>query len=168
MRGRRAETLETKVAKGARDAKKMAATAPARVESVPKPPRWLKGHGKTCWKRLSDLLFMRGQLSADSEVSLLALCQCYAEWVDLAEDIRLNGRFQKVKTKAAAVSKEEGDAAYLERVRPVVAAFQDCDRRLKGWLIEFGLTDASRGKVTGSGPKDPADEDDPLAAYGLQ
>jgi P27 family predicted phage terminase small subunit len=168
MAGRRPEPIEKRAAKGNPQRRPMPDSVPPRVESVPKAPVWLKGHGKTCWTRVSGLLFMRGQLSADSELSLVALCQCYAEWVELAEDIRANGRFQKVMTKAGASSEEGVDAGYMERVRPAVAAFQDCDRRLKGWLIEFGLTDASRGKVTGTPPPGGSDQTDPLERYGLQ
>lgn len=130
---------------------------PARVEGRPTQPQWLDGHALACWQRVSDLLFMRGQLSAESELSLSALAHCYAEWMELAEDLKKNGRFQMVATAAGNET---------ERARPAVAAFQDCDRRLKGWLIEFGLTDASRAKVAGSGAQTP-DEDDPLARYGL-
>jgi P27 family predicted phage terminase small subunit len=144
----------------------MPTDAPARVAVQPEAPAWLVGHAKDCWDRTGGLLFARGQFSADSEMSLIALCQCYAEWVELAEDIRVNGRFQKVRTKAGAGA-EDDEASYMERVRPAVAAFQDCDRRLKGWLVEFGLTDASRGKVSTAGGEDPAADDDPLARYGL-
>jgi P27 family predicted phage terminase small subunit len=167
MRGRKAEPLEKKVAKGARGAAAAAKAAPTRVESHPKAPAWLANHAKTCWERVSNILFMRGQLSADSEIALLGLSMCYAEWVELAEDLRVNGRFQKVKTKAAAMSgNDDEESAYMERARPCLAAFQDCDRRLKNWLVEFGLTDASRSKVTVGAPDAP-DEDDPLARYGL-
>jgi P27 family predicted phage terminase small subunit len=167
MRGRKAEPLEKKVAKGARGAATAAKSAPARVESNPQPPEWLKDHALTCWNRVSNILFMRGQLSADSEIALLGLSMCYAEWVELAHDLHLNGRFQKVMTKAAAMTgNEDGESAYMERARPSLAAFQDCDRRLKNWLVEFGLTDASRSKVTVGAPE-AADEDDPLARYGL-
>lgn len=125
----------------------------------------MAGHAAECWERTSGLLFQRGQLSADGQMALIALCQCYAEWVELVEDLRVNGRFQKVLTKAGSGVEDEDDGAYMERARPSLAAFQDCDRRLKGWLIEFGLTDASRGKVSGK-PSAP-EGDDPLAKYGL-
>lgn len=108
---------------------------------------------------------MRGQLTPDGEISLIALCQCYAEWVELAQDIAANGRFQLVLTKAGKED-PDGEGSYMERLRPAVSAFQDCDRRLKGWLIEFGLTDASRGKVSAA-DSGKGEGDDPLARYGL-
>lgn len=157
MAGRRPEPIESRIARGNPQRRPIPKDVPTRVEGMPEPPEWLQGHALECWQRVSDLLFKRGQLSADSTMSLLALCQTYAEWVDLARDIRENGRFQTVETQAGG---------FMERARPAVQAFSDCDRRLKGWLIEFGLTDASRAKVAAQAPSS-SDEDDPLARYGL-
>ncbi len=159
---KRPDPLERRIGKGNTQRRPLPANAPARVLGAPQPPAWLDGHALTCWRTTSVLLAQRGQFSADSELSLLALCNVYAEWIELAQDIKANGRFQKVKTKAG--TEADGEAAFMERVRPAVAAFQDCDRRLKGWLVEFGLTDASRGKVSGS---PPSDDEDPLRPYAI-
>jgi P27 family predicted phage terminase small subunit len=123
---------------------------------MPSAPKRFAGHALEFWNEHAALLKERGQLTRDSRASLEALCECYAEWRELQEDLATNGRFQKVKT---------GSDDTMERARPALAAYQDADRRLKGWLIEFGLTDASRGKVSAEPPQD--DSDDPLAAYGL-
>lgn len=161
---RRPDPLETRITKGNPGRRPLPDAPPERVDTEPQPPDWMDGHALWFWKRTSGLLFLRGQLTADGEASLVALCQCYAEWMELNEDLRVNGRFQKVKTKAGA-GDDDDEASYMERARPALSAFQDCDRRLKGWLIEFGLTDASRGKV--SGKASAPDGDDPLAKYGL-
>lgn len=163
---RRPEPLEKRIGKGNTSHRPLPKSPPARVNTAPTMPAWFGELERQCWERTSHLLFARGQLSADSEASLIALCQCYAEWTELARDIKDNGRWQRVLTVAAQRGKEDGEAGYMERVRPAVAAFQDADRRLRAWLIEFGLTDASRGKVTGA-PEDPDGADDPLARYGL-
>jgi P27 family predicted phage terminase small subunit len=157
---RRPDPIEKRVGKGNTQRRPLPANAPARVPGTPAPPDWLQGHALTCWRKTAALLAARGQLSADSEISLLALCTTFDEWVTLAQDLRDHGRFQRVKTKAGAGAK--GKASYMERTRPAVAMFADCDRRLKGWLVEFGLTDASRGKVSGMPPEDG---DDPLEPY---
>ena len=157
MRGRPAAPLEKALARGSDGAEARAARAPTRVEGAPKPPSWLTPDGLECWIRVSELLFARGQLSLESGPSLTALCQCYAEWVELARDLNQNGRTYK---------KFDG-VDNVQKPRPEVAIFADTDRRFKGWLNEFGLTDATRGKVVGS-PAVPPPGDDPLAAYGLQ
>lgn len=166
MPGKRPEPLEKRIGKGNPQKRPLPASPPARVHTAPTMPAWFGELHRECWERTTNLLFARGQLSADSEVSLIALCQCYAEWVELAQDIAANGRYQRVRTVAGERGKDEGETSLMERPRPAVAAFQDADRRLKGWLIEFGLTDASRGKVTGA-PEGEGAADDPLARYGL-
>jgi P27 family predicted phage terminase small subunit len=118
----------------------------------------MAGPALECWERVSHLLFSRGQLTQDSEVSLIALCQVYAEWTELREDIAKNGRFHTTK------SEKTGE---MERLRPAVRIFSDCDKRLRAWLIEFGLTDASRAKVSAFKPPQGDAGTDPLGRYGL-
>lgn len=173
MVGRRPDPLEKRKAKGNPSRRPMPDSPPTRVEGVPEPPEFITGHALDAWRRAADLLAKRGQLSQDSYFALLAFATCYAEWLDLADDIRKNGRTQKVKTKAgtrasgrAAPKNSKVDkSALMERQRPQVAMFQDADRRLRAWLIEFGLTDASRGKVPAGDPGKK--EEDPAAKYGL-
>ena len=157
-RGRPAAPLETALARGSEGARDRAASAPPRVEGVPNPPAWFTPDALTCWIRMCDLLFARGQLTRESETSLIALCVCYSDWVELVQDIQINGR--------TTVTYTQGGGA-KDVVRPEVTVFSDTDRRLRGWLTEFGLTDATRGKVGGT-PSAPTGGDDPLAAYGLQ
>lgn len=164
-RGRRPEPLEKRAGKGNPGKRPLPKSAPERVTGEPVPPMWMDGHALVFWRKTAGVLAKRGQWSSDSEPSFTALCLCWGEWLELAEDIRSNGRFQRVRTKAGAEAEDSDEGAFMERVRPAVAAFQDADRRLKGWLTEFGLTDASRGKVTGTPPE--GDGDEVLKRYGL-
>lgn len=157
MAGRRPQTLEKKLGKGNPGRRPLNDKAPPRVSGDPKPPKGLAGYALECWKEYAGILKARGQWSRDSRLSFTALCEVYAEWRELADDLRKNGRFQMVETKAGGV---------MERARPALSAFQDADRRLRAWLIEFGLTDASRAKVSGTPEEDP-DEENPLAEFGL-
>lgn len=166
MAGRRPAPPEVRKAKGS-DKRTPASDPPNRVAGIPKPPAHFAGFALECWNEYAELLRKRGQLSKESRVALQALCECYCEWRELGDDLKTHGRFQKVPIQSG-----QGE---MERVRPALAAYQDADRRLKGWLIEFGLTDASRGKVhaggfklpeKGEGEPEPA-ADDPVARYGL-
>lgn len=164
MAGRRPAPPEKREAKGTTKKRPNKADIPARTDGIPTPPAWLSKPERAAWETFAKLLATRGQLSPDSTPSLIALCAVFAEWTELRDDLRKAGRFQRVLTVAGADKKTPSDEDYMERPRPALAAFQDADRRLKGWLIEFGLTDASRGKVQ---TKAPSLEDDPLAKYGL-
>lgn len=134
-------------------------------------PSTFRGAARKCWEDVTDLLSKRGQLTLDSALSLAALCECFAEREKLWKHLDKHGHFQVVRTTA-------GDR--VEKLRPSAAAFADADRRYRAWLTEFGLTDASRGKVqvdparapvaqTGSGRarRKPAAPEDPAARYGL-
>lgn len=164
MAGRRPAPPETRAAKGTTKKRPNKVDIPPRQDGLPTPPVWLAKAERTAWGTFSNLLHARGQLSPDSTPSLIALCAVFVEWIELRDDLRENGRFQRVLTVAGAEKDEPESEDYMERPRPALAAFQDADRRLKGWLIEFGLTDASRGKVQ---TKSPSTEDDPLSKYGL-
>jgi P27 family predicted phage terminase small subunit len=151
-------------------------------------PKWMTGYAKECWDTVTAVLAARGQLSPDSLFALDALVQCLVEWKSLSTDLRKRGRTQKVMLTIAgkAGKKNKNDGApgvepdddpldgkkkkppnhlMMERARPQVQMFQDCDRRLRAWLVEFGLTDAARAKVNGTSPETP--KKDPLAEFGL-
>jgi P27 family predicted phage terminase small subunit len=165
---RRSLPPEVKEAKGTQRAGRDAATPPARVPGVVAVPKGYKGHALTCWKAITDLLAKRHQLTLDSRPALICLCDTYAEREVLKETLEKEGRFQSVKTGS-------GDA--MLRAHPALAAYQDADRRYRAWLIEFGLTDASRGKVNAVTIRPPAPErgkrkaaatvDAPGSRYGL-
>lgn len=157
MAGRRAQPIEKRVGKGNPTRRPIPKDVPARVSGEPKPPKGLAGHALECWKEYAGILKARGQWSRDSRLSFTALCEVYAEWRELADDLKKNGRFQTCGTKAGGT---------MERARPALSAFQDADRRLRAWLIEFGLTDASRAKVSGT-PEEETDEENPLKEFGL-
>ncbi len=158
MKGRRAQPIEKKLGKGNPGRRPLNSKAPLRVAGEPVPPKHLRGYALECWHEYAGLLKKRGQLSAESRISLTALCEVYAEWCELRDDLQKNGRFQTVETKSGGM---------MERQRPALSAFQDADRRLRAWLIEFGLTDASRAKVSVT-PEEETDPDDPLAEFGLK
>jgi P27 family predicted phage terminase small subunit len=159
VKGKIALPIEQRIARGKMSKAEEAEakrSMPARVEGQPEPPEWLDGKALEGWNRFSEILFKRGQLSKETEASLLALSLCYEEWLILKADLRKYGYTQIVT----------GRDGTSERSRPAAAAFISADNRLRSWLTEFGLTDASRGKVTVS-EEHSALANDPLARYGL-
>lgn len=158
-RGRPADPLEVREAKGNPQKRPLPHQAPRRIEGSPTPPPWLMDDPEAVeyWAYFSDVLFARGQLSMESSPSMAALVLCCAEWARLARDLREHGYSNT----------RYGENGAFDVTRPEVAAFADADRRLKGWLNEFGLTDATRGKVVAAGKAKPGDDNDPLSRYGL-
>lgn len=167
MAGRRPKPVEVKEGMGNPGRREMP-TPPPRVSGVPKAPGHLKGDALNCWNRVTDLLMKRHQLTLDSLESLVCLAETYGDRAKLRRVIERKGWTMEVTTTVGAT---------VERARPEVAMYQDADRRLRAWLIEFGLTDASRGKVNAVAPRGPLPETgkqpaesekaSPLSRYGL-
>jgi len=145
MAGRRPKPVEVKEAMG-NPGKRRMPTPPPRVSGPVEAPKSFKGDSLTCWKRVAGLLANRLQLTQDSYESLVCLCETYADREKARKHLERKGWYQTVTTIS-------GDR--VERPRPAVAVYQDADRRYRSWLIEFGLTDASRGKVNVGRPQSP-------------
>jgi P27 family predicted phage terminase small subunit len=165
--GPRPKPVEVKQGMG-NPGKRSMKTAPARVSGIPDMPSSFKGDAKAYWTWVTDLLLKRGQLTQDSTPSLVALCQVFSEREKLWKHLQKKGHFQTITTTA-------GDR--VEKLRPAVPAFADADRRYRAWLAEFGLTDASRGKVHTDPAKapgpirgggEPEAGENPAARYGLK
>lgn len=149
---------------------------PQRVEGEVRRPAWMNDDPAAldCWERVTELLAKRGQLSRDSEVALESLCQTYSEWCRLRAFLKENGTtFKQLATAARAIKNLTADdlddpRLYVTKTYPEVRQFQQTDRALRMWLIEFGLTDASRAKIGVTGSENSeGEESDVLAQYGL-
>jgi len=116
------------------------------------PPPHLSGQARAVWVRFAGLLDRAGVLTEADASALEQLCAAHVEVASLRADLEENGRFQTVRT---------GSGDVMERVRPAYTALMDADRRLRAWLVEFGLTPAARAKVKA----DPARAEDPAEKY---
>lgn len=139
MPGRRSTPTAMKIASGNPGKRAINKREPKPPAGVPTPPEHLSDEARRVWFALAPMLDAMGVLTQADAIELEVLCEDYAEWLELKKDIQANGRVQTVTTKS-------GDE--FIRQRPQVGMLQDADRRLKGHLAEFGLTPASRSKVT--------------------
>ena len=157
---RRAQPIEVRKAKG-NPQRRPLPDAPPRVAGAPPIPPGLSKAARAQWAYYCRLLARRGQLSVDTGPSLRLLSETTAEVLALRDEIERGGKFQTVTTKS-------GDR--MERIRPAYRALMDASRRELALLTEFGLTDASRGKVTtgtAPNPVEPPKGEDPAEKYGL-
>ena len=154
--GRPAKPIEAKRAAGNPGKRALPKNEPPRIAGIVVPPDDMPAAVKILWRRFAGLLKARGQLSLDGAEALEQLAYCANEVRELREQLRVEGR----TVKQITVTGEE-----MIRANPAQAMFADADRRLRGWLSEFGLTDATRSKVAAGGEEPKTN--DPLAAYGL-
>ena len=105
---------------------------------IPSPPEHLSGRALVIWGSMVVILDRMQVLTEADGLALAQLCETASEVEELRAEIAKTGRIQRVKTTSGG---------YMKRHHPAVKMLQDADRRLKGWLLEFGLTPAARSRV---------------------
>lgn len=118
---------------------------------VPEMPPDYTERQEAIWNRLVQILRDRQQLSAASQFALELLVDSIDDWYEWSEDIRENGRSQKVISSGAGRRKPLGeeidDDDLFERTRPAVSGKAEAAKFMRAMLREFGLTDASVGNI---------------------
>ena len=117
----------------------------------PAPPHWLTRKGKAAWRNLAPLLSKLKVLTEADRKTLELLCDAYSEFRENRQVIIDQGPTYTTTTPTGDV---------MVRPRPEVAMYQDAFKRLFPLMQHFGMTPASRTKIsTGEGVKaDPAEE----------
>jgi P27 family predicted phage terminase small subunit len=112
------------------------------MPEMPKELRRSKA-GRREWNIMSRILFERNVLTVVDGKALAAYCWTYARWEEASALIDLHG--QVVPKKAVT---KDGEEIILElQANPACALADKWLNRMKSYLIEFGLTPASRGKL---------------------
>ena len=114
-------------------------------------PAWLSERAKEAYRELSDVLVGMQVLTKADRMALEMLCDAYAQYRDAQEFVRENGMTYETSTEAGT----------MHRAFPQVAIASDAYKRIRSMMTEFGLTPASRGKVSAQGEQ----KEDPLANY---
>jgi P27 family predicted phage terminase small subunit len=112
-------------------------------------PKWLSKRAQEAYIDLSDILVGMQVLTKADRTALEMLCDAYAEYRQAREYIEQHGMSYEVNTK---------DGSVLHKVYPQVAIGSDAYKRVRSMMTEFGLTPASRGKVSAQGEQ----ADDPM------
>ena len=111
------------------------------------------------WKRLAGAIQRMGATTQPDAVALERLVACYVEILEAEASIARPITATKVtkdgeilETVICAAGERYfvsyGQSGYMVRERPEVGVIRSADQRLKGYLNEFGLTPASRSKVS--------------------
>jgi P27 family predicted phage terminase small subunit len=116
---------------------------------APPCPKHLSKEAKKEWRRISRELLTLGLLTTVDRAALAAYCQAWARWVE-AEEAMSQPDFQLVRST---------DKGY-EHASPWVQVANNALKQMRAYLVEFGLTPASRSRVTVAKPeeKDPYNE----------
>ena len=103
-------------------------------------PRLLKGEARAEWNRIVPILEKMGVLTVADGKALAAYCAVYAQWLKAAAAIDKFGivTVQFVDRAAGLVTLKKNPAVQIQ---------SDSLKLMKSFLVEFGLTPASRAKV---------------------
>jgi P27 family predicted phage terminase small subunit len=127
---------------------------PAAPKGHPEMPQFLNPEARAEWKRIVPILCNMGVLTVADGKALAAYCSAYSQLVKCEAAIEKYGLILATLDQLTGVAELS--------VNPAVRIKSDSLRQMKSFLIEFGLTPASRSKL-----KINASNDEPDALDGL-
>lgn len=150
-RGRKPTPAAVKKARGNPSKRKAKTKEPVSRVGVSAPPDFISPEARVAWLYLRPKLEAMGLLTEADEVAFTALCEAVGEWriyrKMLNED---GGRIKPHPTKKGAFL--YNPVGFVDKI----------EKRMQGWMMEFGLTPSSRSRVTRT---EPQAEVDPFAEY---
>lgn len=138
--------------------RKLNEAEPKATVGRPTMPKGLSIVAQREWKDIIPLLEQMGVLFTCDGKALAAYCSCYAQWMQAEKEITRYG----ITIKTVHLH-EDGDVLFLDyKINPAVRVRSDALRQMKSFLIEFGLTPASRSKLKINANPDAPDALDSL------
>jgi len=115
---------------------------------LPTPPDWLSERAMRYWHEIGAVLLSMKVATAADGPAMQLLTETLAEWAEARQAVHLQGLVYETTTMT-------GDT--MRRPNPEVAQAADAMRRALAMLTQFGLTPASRSKVSALGDNDGKD-----------
>jgi len=139
MKGRKPRPTQIKILEGEKNKNRINRREPKPHPGRPTCPDHLSPAAKSEWKRIVPQLEEMGRLSKNDRTELALYCQAYARWKK-AEDV-LNEKGELYKTQS-------GNVITSPMLWVANKAMEQCHK----FLVEFGMTPASRGRINVAGP----------------
>ena len=102
---------------------------------IPSVPAHLDDEAKAEWGRISEELDALGLLTSVDRAALAAYCQAWSTWVESVEKLRSMGKIIK-------------SPSGYPMVNPYVAIHNKALDHMHKYAVEFGLTPASRSRIS--------------------
>jgi len=135
MAGRRPKPRHLRLLQGNPGKRPLNAREPRPIPEIPSPPEHLGEIALKEWNRLAELLLRLGLLTSIDRTAFAAYCTVYARWVESEEAVKKTGPVVRSPSGYPLIS------PYL------VVANRALDQ-MRQYLIEFGLTPASRSRIS--------------------
>lgn len=155
--GRRPKPSALKKLQGNPGKRPLNAKEPSAPAGDPEMPADLPKAAQEEWNRIIPELRALGVLSTIDRAALAAYCHAYARWFEAEEETRLHGIVVEEPILVQGV--ETGFVRYKKN--PAVTISEGAMKLMKSFLIEFGMTPASRSRLAmkseEEAKRDPAD-----------
>ena len=143
MRGRKPKPTRLKELGGA-EKRRINQNEPKPEISIPDCPGFLAEEAVLEWNRVTLELSVLGVLAQIDRAALAAYCQVWARWAKAEGELNEHGEVTLT------------DKGY-EIQNPYLAIANKCLKKMREYLVEFGMTPSSRSRISGV-PKKRSDE----------
>ena len=141
MRGPKPKPTALKLLHGNPGHRPLNADEPQPEKAIPDCPEHLDAPARLEWERLTPELFRLGLLTRIDAAALAAYCQAYSRWQE-AEGVIASEGITAVNLKTGCV-----------HVHPAVSIAKESMRLVREFMVEFGLSPASRARLKVEPPK---------------
>jgi P27 family predicted phage terminase small subunit len=142
MKGRPIKPTRLKILDGEPNKDRINYNEPSPVINRPSCPAHLSTPARTEWRRLTKELFDLGLLTNIDRAALAAYCQSYGRWVEAETQLKKLALMNP--TTKGLLYKTANDNLIIN---PLVKIAQNALELMHKYLIEFGMTPASRTRI---------------------
>jgi len=146
VRGRKPKPSVIKQLEGNPGKRPLNEREPVPPEGIPDCPDFLNDEARAEWFRIADVLLEMRLLSQADRAALAAYCTAYARWVEAEDQVRKFGTIVKSPDKGFPMKS------------PYLTIADQSLETMRKFLIEFGLTPASRSRIKVPEDSQAADE----------
>jgi P27 family predicted phage terminase small subunit len=124
---------------------------PVPANGAPDIPQGLSELAIAEWNSIVPALEQLGVLSKIDGKALGAYCECYAEWVQARKEVTDRG----ILIREAVYDKNGEEIGHKLKRNPAISIKNEALKLMKSFVIEFGLTPASRARLHVEKPAEP-------------
>ena len=146
--GRPSKPTHFKALAGTLQPSRTNAHEPTPAVLLPTPPDWLSGKARQYWGEIGAVLLNMKVCTVADGPALQLLTEALAEWAEARQAVQARGLTYDTTTVSGGI---------MRRPNPEVAIAADAWRRALAMLSQFGLTPATRAKVSAQPEDNPND-----------
>ena len=147
MAGRKPKPTHLRLLQGNPGKRPLNVNEPKPSLDIPNPPEHLNEVGRKEWTRLAEQLQRLGLLTSVDWTAFAAYCTVFSRWVDAEEALKKTGPVVKSPSGYPIIS-------------PFYTVANQSLQQIRSYLTEFGMTPASRSRISlgNPGSKDPMED----------